>query len=509
MNESRVFGVKKPEQFNDTTAHMVELFRFRIHADQAILLRRSSRASRWQIVASAGIPNSTKHAELAHDAQAVAKSLDQQSPAGAILNIDGLRGSVDDRDPDVVQWLHHFSIHDLGWIKPALRINPSKLGSDISDGAEARPTADTTDESPTDIKRADDVSMLLHWSSKARPVGCTVAGLSEVLTDELNTIALEWWVQTVNDLKSTSKLGTWRNPLTWTFTAKFATCAVLLLAILLIPVPLEIRTRGTLIPPAHQNVHLQEGKVVRSVSVQDGAWVKMNDVLLLLSSRDDEMEMAALTLEVNNINREKRFLLELKADTTKSESELLHIQDRIGTLNSIESRLNERMKRVESSMNTLTISAQLDGEVRISKLLQSADYGNVQYGQWLLSLSDPQPKWLLEANITERDFNLIANTPHFPKHIGASALLPNKARSVIELDYHAMSPPSSSNRNREPTGILRFSVAEERIPTGLSRSNDKIAIRIHAGYAPLCWAFSRDTVLSLWTSVRRALNQTR
>ncbi len=458
-------------------ARLMGILREHASAEHTFLLRRERSFGRWRVVAAAGLVEIDGKSEGIRQIQRAASVLNQQFPTGGSMRADDVRQPVDERDPDVASLIRTFSIAEAHWVP--------LLGETI---------------------------VLMTWSGVDRPPARVDEQVALVARLGLSALQLPWWKRVI--ATNSSAPSRWRslvNPRYWSASARVVAALAMIAGIGAIPVPLSLTASATLIPSVQQHVFAPVDAIVDEVLVEHGEHVTQGQILLRLKSPGMAAEYDQLiATQLKNSQRFKDIDGRLLRGAELTPPQRDELEGERETLLQLREFEIEQLARLKQELDSLAIYATLDGVIATWNVENVLRNRPLRAGQWLLSLHQESTQWNLEAALPERDTHSFASVlDDFDAH-PPIATLTTHPQLQIPVRYI----PGGLNRIETVSDVratdlqsttvlgLRFALDASQVPAEALVAGGTARVRIPAGHAPLCWAFSRDFLLTLWAKAR-------
>ena len=469
-------------------------------AEHAILFRRKGSRYRWRVAAIAGLAKVDRRADGVHLLEESAPHLDMQLKNGAALQRDYAAKGNDEEPanpPEFERWRGTFTISRLLWIKPLL-VNVSSTTSCATLLDEILAPREVSSNENTDL-RAHDTAILLTWSGRGIPPVRCVEQSALTLKLGLSILRPHWWQRhLMHDAfphTSQSAVGVSRK---W-FAAFIL--ALIVAAIMAIPVPMQIESTATLRPSKGTDLFASADGVIKEVLVKHGQSVNAGDPLVRIDSPKllADYDEAKVKLEKSNEKLEelRQSLLNNRALTKAERDSIAFEFDALQKIQQIETNA---LSRFEREIERLTIRAKSAGIVETWRVEESLDRRPVRMGQWLFSIREHDSEWELQAAIPERYLQELrkASGETTTSTIARMTSLPTKPLRLRLSDPMTWRPIASRTPNVNDSlddrqYLVRLTL-EDSLPASVAVTGASARVAITTGNGPLVWALSKDFI---------------
>jgi multidrug efflux pump subunit AcrA (membrane-fusion protein) len=474
-------------------ARLANTLREHARSEHAILMRKPSRYGRWRVEAAAGLVEIDRRAEGIVQIERVAIWLDSNLEANTKASMESLVVDVAQRDQDVAVWTNMFAVTGMAWLKP------------LVDPSQSKPKT-----------RVQDVAIVLTWSHLNKPPAECIEQCNLIARLGLSALKVTWWQQAIAQLQQNPSWKTrWLYPTLWSRAFQLSVCAVVMIFIALLPVPIRLHATAVLMPTVQQHVYAPLDCVVEEVLVRHGEHVRLGQPLLRLGANhlaaEYEQTMAQHLRNQQRLKDIESRLLREKSLSPQHRDELEGEREAIEGTQRIELRMLEGLKQ---QLDSLLIVAHIDGIVSTWNIRENLNERPLRTGQWLLSLHDARSDWVIEAALPEEDGNdfFVAMRT---QNDSPWAILQSSPQTQLKLKYR--NEPSRIDRvgrlGREqefqqrmgPADSvirMRFDVVTEDLPMEGTVAGATARVSINQGRGPLFWALSRDFIRRTWTQIK-------
>ncbi|MEX0866514.1 MAG: HlyD family efflux transporter periplasmic adaptor subunit [Pirellulales bacterium] len=288
-----------------------------------------------------------------------------------------------------------------------------------------------------------------------------------------------------------------------------ATAGVLiaLLALVLVPAPLEMESKGALQPTDRRDVFAPYGGVVTRVDVRHGELVEVNASLAQL--RDPKLDYE-LTDVTGRMEETREQIKKLRVDLIHSGRLRDDEKDRIaGEILQLEATLASLLRQhdlLEQKRAGLTVRSPIHGQIITWDVAKRLERRTVEQGQVLLMVADVSGPWEIELYMPESKLGPVTEAlaaaraeqqPLSVKFILATAPETTYKGTVVEVDAQTEVRGDHGNTVRVLVEIDKDQFAKN---TEL-RPGATVTARVDCGLHPIGYVWFRDLMAFVRTKI--------
>ncbi len=275
-------------------------------------------------------------------------------------------------------------------------------------------------------------------------------------------------------------------------------------AMILVPYPFKLSSPGTLRPQDRQHVYAAIDGKLTDINVNAGDSVELNAVLGELRNPELEVEITRLLgrrrTTQEQILSSQRALLDNRQLTVQEENQ---ISGQLAQLQRTAENIEKQLLLFREKQQRLTIRSPRAGEVATWQVRDNLLNRQVQTGQRLMTIYNPDGKWEIELHMPERRAG----------HIHAAYLRAQKAGEPVKVAFVLATHPGEEfeghvveiDRNFEVheadgnTLRVRVAIDEEKLPQ--LRDGARLTAKVDCGIQPLGYVLFQDLIETVQAKV--------
>lgn len=284
-----------------------------------------------------------------------------------------------------------------------------------------------------------------------------------------------------------------------TITALIVAVAVIL-GLILIPADLQLGARGILQPAVQQHIFARIDGTVDDVAVVHGQMVEAGQVLVRMNNSDLELDMTTLVgQKTSTMQRRLAIQSALLKHANLPTEERNRLSSELAQLKDKEESIERQLELYRRKQEQLTVRSPRAGQVvtwHVDDMLQERP---VQKGQVLVSIVDPDGKWLLELDVAESDIRHVLESSD--PSTGLRVYFTLHTHPGREFEGRVVEIQRTAEMRGPATGVVvvRVDVNEAELPE--LRSGATVNARIHCGSRSIGYVWFRDLIETVQAEV--------